>query len=74
MPQWATKIDDAPWERVIEAQHVGIEYGALVFRDAPGGNVLASYAPGHWKSVDQQITREAVVDLFGQATREIVQG
>ena len=74
MARWLMQICDAPWSRTVDAEYIGIEYGVLVFRESPNGNVLLSYAAGYWKSVERVIDVVVTPDLFGNATREIVQG
>jgi hypothetical protein len=75
MPRWIAQISVSPWEQAIEAPYMGIEHGALVFRDAAGGVILQGYGPGIWKAVVQSVdVPPSNGDLFISATREIVQG
>lgn len=74
MPRWQARLDDAPWDRTIDAGYLGLEYGALVFRNAPDGDVLVVYAQGHWKSAERVVEIPEASDVFGAITREIVQG
>ena len=74
MTLWIVKLSHG-LEVSVNAPHCDVEHNSLVFRETAGGIVRAAFAPEQWKTVAiVPDTPEPPADIFGAATRDIVQG
>jgi len=74
MTLWTVQLPLAR-DMTVAAGHCEVEHNSLVFRETASGVVQMAFAPDQWKSV--AIVPEAPAtraDIFGAATRDIVQG